>query len=175
MQKKIFIILTSIFVLILISVGIVLYVTYKQENTKIEIRPFGLELGLKNVQTVVLNHLKKEMKTTLHLTSPPLSQQTFDKLNPKGFCRTAFGTKLISRSYVYYLKNVPKPIRLPKPISNSIIYKVAIHPIIGIYSISAWIRPENLKGSRMSDWQWYSYVNQIVKDNVLDVLIQIYL
>ena len=166
-RKIIRIFLVFIFVICILA-GAIFYISYNQEHTKTQIEPFGLSLGLRDVVYVKSRAISEEKLDTFHIPTPMISYRTYEALDPNGYCRQTFGERLVSSSKAYLLSEVPKPLSLPDPISNSAVYKVYVHPIVGVYGISAIINPKEPPNAKTTDWQFF--IHGIVKNEVLPTL-----
>jgi len=166
-RKIIRILLVFIFVICILA-GAIFYISYKQEHTKTQIEPFGLSLGLRDVGYVKSHAISEEKLDTFHIPTPMISYRTYQALDPNGYCRQTFGERLVSSSKAYLLYEVPKPLSLPDPISNSAVYKVYVHPIVGVFGISAIINPKEPPNANTTDWQFI--IHGIVKNEVLPTL-----
>jgi hypothetical protein len=170
MLRKIIKISATFLVLVIIVAGLILYLSLNQEHTRTQIEPFGLSLGLRDVGYIESRAPTRERVSTVFVSSPMISKQAYEKLDPNGYCRSTFGDRLIAPSFVYFLKETPNPLRLPEPITNDVIYRVYVHPIIGVYAISALINPKP-PANYLGEWyDWNFRVHNIVKNEVLETL-----
>ncbi|WP_041860839.1 hypothetical protein [Candidatus Puniceispirillum marinum] len=170
MLRKIIKASVALLVLLVIAAGSIIYISMEQEHSRTQIEPFGLSLGLRDVGYVETKSPNRERVDTVFVSTPMISHRAFEKLDPNGYCRTTFGDRLTAPSFAYYLKETPNPLQLPNPISNDVIYRVYVHPIIGIYAISALINPKP-PSNYIGEWYtWNFHVHDIVKNEVLDTL-----
>lgn len=172
---KIIVKILFIFLLFSISFFSIFLISYNQEHTQTHIEPFGLSFGMKDVEYVKSKQIVTEYENSYYLKSPIISPSVYQELDAKGYCRTTFDDALIKPTSIYYLKETLIPLKLPEPLSDKIIYRVKVHPIIGIYSISALINPKMPQNFLLQSWvSWSLYVNDVVKSETLEILNQKY-
>lgn len=156
----------------LISLLIVFsYFVYNDLVKRISIEPFGFEMGTRDLNFVISNakHHRFREDNTISLIIPILKDRMYKKLNPDGFCIKNFGKKLLEKPSIYGLKIAPSPLSLPSPFKDNFFYEVKVHPIIGIYRITAFIRhkkPDDFKYT----YQWKNFMIKEIGKEVLPIL-----
>ena len=161
------------------TVGCIIFIGIQQSTEKTEVKPFGISLGLKDVSLIEKKSLRRDPVDYVSIAELALSTDTYEKLDPKGYCRSTFGEKLIAKSIEHTLVDVPAPLKLPETwskikLTENVIYKVKIHPIRGVFEISAILNPKVPEKFIGTPQQWRATIHAQFKEHVLPALEQKY-
>jgi len=169
LMKFFFKLILILIFLIITALCVFLYLGYKDASKKIKIEPFGIEMGVRDTSYIIENAYENKIVSSYAINTP-ISKKVYKRLNPSGHCIEHFGNKLLLNSYEYYLNKIRKPLKLSYPFTDKVVYKVSIHPIIGIYSIVATIdskKPKEFMGDKTS---WKFSMHRIIGKEVLPLL-----
>ena len=161
------------------AVGCIIFIGIQQSTKQTEVKPFGISLGLKDVSLIEKKSIQRDPVDYVAVAEAALSTETFEKLDPDGYCRSTFWEKLIENSIEHSLVEVPAPLKLPESwsdikLTENVIYKVKVHPIRGVFEISAILNPKVPEKFIGTPQQWRETFHARFKEHVLPALEQKY-
>ena len=161
-----------IILVIFILAGAFFYLNYHHSRIieRIQIEPFGLKFGNADVEFVINNSVGEKKYNYAFSTPFPTSEEVYNRLPNKGFCRREFGTKLLDNSRTHILPHVPNPLFFNSFLDDRINYEVSINPVMGIFKIEAVINPPTPKGPNWNNWRWANFVYDEVSKKILPIM-----
>ena len=144
----------------------------KLRSERMMIEPFGIKFGHSDIK-FLRNITKGQIANNNafdHFLPFPVTQKVFERLPEKGICKQKFGKRLIQTPKTFIIEAVPKPLKFDNFLDEGLIYKIDVNPIMGIYGVTAELRPQMPQEPYWEDLSWSNFVYEKVNEKVLPVL-----